>query len=51
MVYTVSTHNNIDSLWLKLVYLSNTFPSPVDIIIMIIVFSKAAILFDCIEIS
>jgi len=36
MVYAVSAHNNLDSLWLKL----STFPSLVDVHIIIKVFQS-----------
>jgi hypothetical protein len=39
MVYAVSAHNNLDSLWIKLPY-SNTFPSPIYVHINIQVFQS-----------
>jgi hypothetical protein len=45
MVYAVSTHNNLDCLWLKLLY-SNTFLSPADFQIIIQVLQTCTPILD-----
>jgi len=35
MVYAVSTHKNLDALWLKILYSLKCFPNPIDVRIIV----------------